>query len=238
MNLDGHPTGIKTFARYHHRRKSEPRMSQKKGYFISLEGVEGVGKSTVFQFMKTYLMEQGIDLVTTREPGGTPVAECIRDVLLQHHQEPMALDTEVLLMFASRAQNIATVIEPALNQHRWVLADRYVDASFAYQGGGRQMDMTRLQAIADWTVGSIMPDKTLLLDAPVEVGLERLKERGNKDRIEQETVEFFCRVRDTYLRLAANHPDRYTIIDATQPLIKVQQEVQAWLDALLVGEPT
>lgn len=207
-----------------------------KGYFISLEGVEGVGKSTVFQFMQTYLTEQGVDLVTTREPGGTPVAESIRDVLLRHHEEPMAIETEVLLMFASRAQNIAAVIEPALNQGRWVLADRYVDASFAYQGGGRQVDMARLQTIADWTIGSIMPNKTLLLDAPVEVGLQRLKERGNKDRIEQEAAEFFCRVREAYLQLAANDPDRYTIIDASQPLQAVQQAVQEWLAHLLVSE--
>ena len=208
-------------------------MKTKKGYFISLEGVEGVGKSTAFDFMRNYLISQGMDLTVTREPGGTEIAESIRQVLLHKHQEKMATDTEVLLMFASRAQNIEAVIKPALEQNQWVLADRFADASFAYQGGGRKVPLSRMQLMADWVLGSLQPDMTILLDAPVELGLQRVEARGQKDRIETEGVDFFERVRAVYLELAKQQPNRFRIVDATRTIVEVEQQLQQLLDPLI-----
>ncbi|MBV53256.1 MAG: dTMP kinase [Coxiellaceae bacterium] len=208
-------------------------MSTGIGYFISLEGVEGVGKSTAKTWIESFIRQHGIDLVVTREPGGTDVAEEIRQVLLDCHQEPLAIDTEVLLMYASRAQNIEQVIAPALAANQWVLADRFADASLAYQGGGRQVGQERMAIINEWVLKGLKPDLTILLDAPVEVGLERLQARGEKDRIEQESVSFFHRVRDTYLELATKDSERYRIVDATQSISAVEAQLKLILSPIV-----
>ena len=162
----------------------------KRGLFISVEGVEGVGKSTAIQFIGDFLSAHGIEWEHTREPGGTPIAEKIRSVLLADTQEPMTAMAELLLLFAGRAQNIANLIEPALAAGRWVVADRFVDASFAYQGGGRQLDLEKVEYLADWVLDGLWPDLTILLDAPVSLGLSRVDARGARDRIEKEGVAF------------------------------------------------
>ncbi len=208
-------------------------MTKQTGCFISLEGVEGVGKSTAMTWVEQYLRQHDIDLVVTREPGGTGIAERIRDVLLQSYDEPMAIDTEVLLMYASRAQNISQVIAPALARQQWVLADRFADASLAYQGGGRAVGQERMAIVNQWVLQDLKPDLTILLDAPVEVGLKRLQARGGKDRIEQEAVDFFQRVRETYLMLADQDPARYRLIDATQSLPNVEQQLKTVLDVVI-----
>ncbi len=208
-------------------------MNARTGYFISLEGVEGVGKSTAKTWIEGFIRQHGIDLVVTREPGGTEVAEQIRQVLLHSHQEPVAIDTEVLLMYASRAQNIHQVITPALAANQWVLADRFADASLAYQGGGREVGQERMTIINDWVLQGLKPDLTILLDAPVEVGLQRLEARGDKDRIEQESVHFFHRVRDAYLKLANDEPDRYRIVDATQSIAEVEEQLRRILEPII-----
>ena len=208
-------------------------MTKQTGCFISLEGVEGVGKSTAMTWVEQYLRQRDIDLVVTREPGGTGIAERIRDVLLQSYDEPMAIDTEVLLMYASRAQNISQVIAPALARQQWVLADRFADASLAYQGGGRAVGQERMAIVNQWVLQDLKPDLTILLDAPVEVGLKRLQARGGKDRIEQEAADFFQRVRETYLMLADQDPARYRLIDATQSLPDVEQQLKTVLDVII-----
>jgi len=189
-------------------------MTRTRGKFITVEGIEGVGKSTSILFLKDYLRKKGIDFIPTREPGGTPIAEKIRALLLDHHQEVMAEDTELLLFFAGRAQHIATVINPALAHGDWVLCDRFTDASYAYQSGGRGISEARLDILADWVQGDLQPDLTLLLVAPVEVALSRAKGRGAPDRIEVEKKEFFSKVQEAYLRRAKMFADRYKIIDA------------------------
>lgn len=201
--------------------------------FISLEGVEGAGKSTAMRAIQAFLTQHKLDYVLTREPGGTPVAEAIRHVLLSEHDEHMSRDTELLLMFATRAQNIANVIQPALQHNQWVVSDRFTDASFAYQGGGRGISLDRIEALAEWVQGDLWPDMTLLLDVPVELGLARMSNRGEKDRIEQEDVAFFERVRDTYLTCAKKYPDRYRVIDATQSIAHVAASIHQALEELL-----
>lgn len=198
---------------------------QKRGYFISLEGIEGVGKSTAIQYLHQYLQKQSIPVVLTREPGGTPIAEAIRAVLLGHHTEMMSSDTELLLMFAGRAQNISEVIVPALQQGQWVLSDRFTDASFAYQGGGRGVPLQHIIELSRWVQKGLQPDLTFLLDAPVEIGLQRMLSRGAKDRIELEGIDFFKRVRASYLELAAREPERFCVIDATQEISVVQSQL-------------
>lgn len=194
-------------------------------YFVSFEGIEGVGKSTAIKFFNAQLSLRHIDYVVNREPGGTEISENIRHVLLEHHLEPMYLDTELLLMFACRAQNIAQVIKPALQAGQWVVTDRFTDASYAYQGYGRGMPVSRIAELAEWVHGDLQPDITFLLDAPANIGIDRLKNRRSKDRIESERLEFFERVRQGYLTLAAAAPQRFRIIDATQSLADVQQQL-------------
>ncbi len=194
--------------------------------FITIEGIEGLGKSTITEYLQVLLAQQNIDFVLTREPGGTLIAEEIRQVLLTHHEEKMSSDTELLLMFAGRAQNIAQVILPALKRGQWVLSDRFTDASYAYQGGGRGISTQRIRQLEQWVQGDLQPDLTLLLDAPVEVGLQRLQSRGAKDRIELEGIAFFERTRAMYLQQAKKDPQRFCIIDAAQPLVAVQQQVE------------
>lgn len=185
-----------------------------RGRFISFEGIDGAGKSTQHAWLVEHLRQQGRTVVATREPGGTPLGEKLRSLLLA---EPMHLETEALLMFAARREHVAQVIEPALDRGDWVICDRFVDASFAYQGGGRGLDWGKLQALAQWVLGDLQPDLTLIFDAPVAVAQQRLHAAtANPDRFEQEQAAFFERVRAAYLRIAAEFPDRVRIIDATR----------------------
>jgi len=203
------------------------------GKFITLEGGEGVGKTTNLDFIQQYLSQQGIEVVVTREPGGTPFAEKIRDLLLMPNPgEHIAEDTELLLMFASRAQHLAQVIKPALKAGKWVLCSRFTDSSLAYQGGGRGIPLEKIQQLAQWVHGDCQPDLTLILDLPAGVGLERAKARDALDRIELEKIDFFERVRKTYLQLAQS-AGRYKLIDANVPLAQVQNQIRQHLDLLL-----
>lgn len=212
-------------------------MSEKKGCLITIEGTEGVGKSTIIRAMDQALQQQGVPTVLTREPGGTPMAESIRSVLLSDYAEPVQPLTEVLLAFAGRCQHVEQVIKPALARGSWVISDRFTDASWAYQGAGRGLPREKLQTLTDWVQGDCVPDLTVLLDAPVEIGLERMVARGAKDRIEQEGVEFFQTIRQAYLQMAKDNPDRYCVIDAAQPekqvvasmLQAVQSRWSQWL---------
>ena len=184
-----------------------------RGRFISLEGIDGAGKSTQHAWLVDYLRARGHTVVATREPGGTPLGEKLRALLLA---EPMHLETEALLMFAARREHLAQVIEPALARGDWVVCDRFVDASFAYQGGGRGLSWTNLEDLATWVVGALQPDLTLIFDAPVAIAQQRLHAATSKpDRFEQEQAAFFERVRAAYLRIAAENPDRVRLIDAT-----------------------
>lgn len=203
----------------------------KPGKFITLEGGEGSGKTTNLEFIQSYLESQNIEVVVTREPGGTPFAEEIRDVLLKHHDETVASDTELLLMFASRAQHLAELIKPAIAAGKWVLCSRFTDSSYAYQGAGRGIDPKRIEVLENWTHGDFQPDLTFFFDLSVEVGMARAKERAELDRIEVEQLDFFERVRQAYLDRAAQH-DRYRVIDASVSLQEVQTQIQTILTNL------
>jgi dTMP kinase len=201
-----------------------------KAFFITIEGIEGVGKSTAVQFIKNFLQTKKIDFIVSREPGGTLIAEQIRQVLLTPNpSEQLLPKTELLLMFAARVQHIAHVIRPALQDNKWVICDRYVDASYAYQGGGRGIDFSQIQQLDSLVTEGLLPDMTILLDAPPAIGLERAKHRGPQDRIEQEKIDFFERVRAGYLRRAELDPARFQIIDATQSLEAVQNRLAGLL---------
>src|SRR3990167_6913411 len=204
------------------------------GYFISIEGIEGVGKSTALQFIQNRLDSAGISYVVTREPGGTPIAEAIRTVLLKHYNEMMSPDTELLLMFAGRAQNIAQVILPALRRGEWVLSDRFTDASFAYQGGGRGIHRDHIWELAKWVQADLWPDVTFLLDVPVSVGLGRVNSRGAKDRIETEGLDFFERVRQSYLELAKGAPNRICVVDADRTVDEVKRDILSYIEPMLI----
>jgi len=204
-----------------------------RGMLISIEGGEGAGKSTVLHAVRDLLVDRGLDVVLTREPGGTACGEAIRDILLDPEGQPCA-ETELLLMFAARAQLVAEVIRPAIGRGEAVLTDRFTDASFAYQGGGRGIEMGLIAELERWAAG-IRPDLTLLLDVGVSVGLARARSRGTAlDRIENEQVEFFERVRAVYLARAAAEPQRFRIIDASEPpeavLAAVTSALNSWLD--------
>ncbi len=198
--------------------------------FITVEGGEGVGKSSNIAFILSYLKDKGIDVVPTREPGGTELSEKIRDVLLDAKNKSMVSDTELLLMFAARAQHLAVLIKPSLKKGKWVLCDRFTDATYAYQGGGRGIPMQRIAILEDWVQGELRPDLTILLDLPVEIGMQRASERSVPDRIEQEKTHFFEAVRQSYLKMAVESPQRYRVIDASQTLEQVQKDIAAVLD--------
>jgi len=200
-----------------------------KGKFITVEGIEGVGKTTNIDFIHHQLLAAGHDVVLTREPGGTPLGEAIRGLLLDPEYTGMDSTCELQLMFAARAEHLAKVVWPALQQGRWVLCDRFTDATYAYQGGGRGIDAGRIAQLEQWVQGDFRPDLTLLLDVPVEVGLARAGTRGELDRFEQEQVAFFERVRQCYLAMASEHAGRYRVVDASRSL----QQVQAQLAELL-----
>lgn len=203
------------------------------GLFITLEGPEGAGKSTNREYLAARLREQGIDVLLTREPGGTPLAERVRELLLAPSEEPMASDTELLLVFAARAQHLAQVIVPALQRGAVVLCDRFTDATYAYQGGGRGLDVERIALLEHFVQGTMRPDLTLVFDLPVEVGLSRAAARGRLDRFEQEGRDFFEAVRATYLQRANAEPARYRILDAAQSLEAVQRDLDGLLPQLL-----
>lgn len=204
-----------------------------KGRFITVEGVEGAGKSTIVNFIHEQLLANDIPCVVTREPGGTPIAEEIRQILLNKHDEMMCPDTEVLLMFAGRAQHISQVILPALQRGQWVISDRFTDASFAYQGGGRGVSLAHIRELAAWVQGDLQPDCTVLMDLPIDVAFSRLNSRGAMDRIESEGVAFFERVRDRYLIRARKYPERFRVVNADQALEMVKQDVLKALQPLL-----
>jgi len=204
-----------------------------RGLFITVEGTEGVGKSTNIACLTEALRARGVDLVVTREPGGTAIGETIRDLLLRVGDAPMCAETELLLIFAARAQHLDEVVRPALDAGRWVLSDRFTDATYAYQGGGRGLDNTFIQQLENLVQGELRPDVTVLLDVEVEVGLARARQRGDLDRIEKEHRVFFERVRERYLELAESSSGRYRIIDAGQSLDSIEQKLTALSDELL-----
>ncbi len=205
----------------------------KRGKFITIEGGEGVGKSTNIQFIADYLGQRGIECIVTREPGGTPLAEEIREVLIATRDEPVVSETELLLMFAARAQHLLSKILPAMVSGKWVVCDRFTDATYAYQSGGRGVSEEKVSLLENFVQGNVRPDLTLLLDAPIEIGMARARNRGALDRFETEQTAFFQRVRDNYLRRAAESPERFKIVDATQSLSDVQRSISVHLDKAL-----
>ncbi|ODS25118.1 dTMP kinase [Candidatus Endobugula sertula] len=202
----------------------------KRGKFITIEGTEGVGKSTNIEFIKEYLVRQGIPLLLTREPGGTPLAEEIREMLLKRRDEKMDESTELLLIFAARSQHLQQVILPALKGGRWVLSDRFTDATYAYQGGGRGLNISLITDLEERIQGELRPDLTLLLDIDVKLGLERAGRRGELDRFENEQLPFFEKVRKAYLKRIQESPDRCMVIDASPSLRVVQESIKKVLE--------
>ena len=207
-----------------------------RGKLITVEGGEGVGKSTNLAFIQQQLESVGIDLVVTREPGGTEVAEKIRQLLLTPSDEPICELSELLLVFAARAQHVEQLIKPALERGAWVLCDRFIDATYAYQGGGRAMDLSVIAALEQMVLRDIKADMTLLLDLPVDVGMARARARAELDRFEQEQLSFFEAVRAAYLARAKADPGRVAVIDAAPALEQVQQQIAVALQKLGVGQ--
>ncbi len=202
--------------------------------FITLEGIEGVGKSTVAKCIHQFLEQHGVRHIMTREPGGTEIAESIRGLLLQHYQESMDSDTELLLMFAARAQHLSAVIRPMLSKGFWVVSDRFTDASYAYQGGGRQIKFERIQMLEQYVHPHEQPDLTFLLTAPVELALKRARGRDHTiDRFEKETLEFFERAQNAYLSRAQADPKRFFIVDSSLDLKIVIQQIELKLAELI-----
>jgi dTMP kinase len=198
------------------------------GKFITFEGIDGAGKSTHIAFVSDYIRQRGVELVSSREPGGTPLGEKLRDLVLH---EKMHLETEALLMFASRREHIAQVIAPALERGAWVISDRFTDASFAYQGGGRGMSLAKLEGLEQWVHPALQPDLTLLFDVPLAVARARLDATRELDKFEQEKADFFAATRNEYLRRAAQFPQRFRVIDSTQSIAAIQLQIAAILDA-------
>jgi len=202
-----------------------------RGLFITLEGGEGAGKSTSLAFVREFLEQAGKHVVVTREPGGTPLGEKIRELLL-HGREGMQVDTELLLMFAARAEHMAQIIRPALAEGAFVVCDRFTDATYAYQGGGRGVPEARIRALEDWAQQGLRPDLTLLLDIPVKQGLGRAGQRSVPDRFEREKNDFFERVRNRYLADAASEPQRIRVIDASGDIPAVQAQLRKVLEEI------
>jgi dTMP kinase len=192
------------------------------GKFITFEGIDGAGKSTHLSFVASLLHDHGHTVITTREPGGTPLGEQLRSLLLK---EKMHLETEALLMFASRREHLAQVIEPALVRGDWVVSDRFTDASFAYQGGGRGLDRRKLEMLEQWVHPHLQPDLTLLFDVPLELARARLNKSRELDRFEQEQADFFAATQAEYRRRAAQFPHRFRVIETIKPINEVNQEI-------------
>jgi dTMP kinase len=203
-----------------------------RGRFITLEGIEGVGKSTNLRFIAGCLRESGRAVVVTREPGGTAVAERIRRLLLDADADPVPPMSELLLMFAARSAHVAGVIRPALDRGQWVVCDRFTDASYAYQGGGRGLPESAIATLEALVQGDLRPDLTILLDADWAATKARRADRPASDRFEQEGQEFFARVRATYLARASSEPGRIRVVDATAPLVQVQSQIRKVLSKL------
>ncbi len=200
-----------------------------KACFITVEGIEGVGKSTNIEFIQSWLEQQNISFVTTREPGGTELGEQLRNLLL--HGGQVCSDAELLMMFAARAQHLEQLIKPALANGKWVICDRFTDSTFAYQGGGRELNIENISMLEKLVHADLQPDATLLLDAPVEVGRARAAKRSAADRIEAEDLVFFNRVRDMVLNRAKQF-ERFNVIDASAPLDQVQASIALILQSL------
>jgi len=200
-----------------------------KAKFITFEGVDGAGKSTHLAWFTDALRQRGIDLVLTREPGGTPLGEKLREILLH---EPMHAETEAMLMFAARREHLEQVIRPALEQGTWVVSDRFSDASFAYQGGGRGVSIAKLEQLERWVQDDLQPDLTLLFDIPIEVARQRLASNASLDRFELEQGEFFERVRQAYLARAAKKPQRFIVIEAEKSISEVKQKLSEVISTL------
>jgi dTMP kinase len=195
-----------------------------RGKFITFEGIDGAGKSTHIRYVGELIRARGVELVSSREPGGTPLGEKLRELVLH---ESMHLETEALLVFASRREHIAQVIEPALARGAWVISDRFTDASFAYQGGGRGLELVKLDTLANWVHPELWPDLTILFDVPLEVARARLDATRQLDRFEQEKAGFFLAARNEYLRRAAQEPRRFRVIDSTQPIEAIRVQLAA-----------
>ncbi len=206
-------------------------MTNNKAMFITLEGSEGVGKTTSLNFVKGFVESLGHKVLVTREPGGTPLAEEIRNVLLAERDETVNTDTELLLMFAARCQHVEQVIKPALSQGTWVICDRFVDASYAYQGGARGLGFDRIAELEQWALKTFKPELTILLDMSVKEGIARTKKRGKADRFETEKIEFYEKIRQAYLKRAKQEPTRIQIIDAAPEQELVQQSLKAVLQS-------
>ena len=204
-----------------------------RGRLITLEGVEGTGKSTQLDFVANYLREHGQKVLCTREPGGTPVGEKIRSILLANELPSMDAETELMLMFAARTEHVNKVIEPALHAGTWVVSDRFYDASYAYQGFGRNVPLERIDELRSISIGDLKPDLTILLDVSLEVSAQRVAVRGNQDRFENEQHEFHTKVRNGYLQLAKSHKDRIHVVDATKSVSAVQADIKKILDNLI-----
>ncbi|MFM7012399.1 MAG: dTMP kinase [Betaproteobacteria bacterium] len=205
-------------------------MTIKRGLFLTLEGVDGAGKSTHVQWMVDTLTSRGVKVLCTREPGGTPIGEKLRELLLH---ESMTLECETLLMFAARAEHVRSVIEPALASGSWVVCDRFTDATFAYQGGGRELGTAKIEALERWVHPDLQPDVTWLFDVPLGVARERLNRTRDKDRFEQEADTFFLRTRQVYLDRAASQAQRFRVIDSTQPINVIRTELSQQLNQLI-----
>jgi dTMP kinase len=196
-----------------------------RGRFITVEGVEGVGKSTQLGFLHEHLQAAGHDVLMTREPGGSDLAEALRAVLLDPRHAGMTPDAELLLVFAARADHLARRVLPALEAGRWVVSDRFTDATYAYQGGGRGIPSQRIEILEQWVQGSLRPDRVLVLDLPPGLGADRVAARGSRDRFEREPSDFFHRVRDAYLARARAAPQRYRVIDASGTVAQVRMRM-------------
>lgn len=206
--------------------------NEKRGRFVTVEGIEGAGKSSHIEAMRAHLETQGIRVRMTREPGGAPLSESIRELLLDPRNSGMNADTELLLVFAARAEHLAKVIRPSLEAGEWVLCDRFTDATYAYQGGGRGIDPARIAALEDWVQGTLRPDLVILLDIDPEAGLARAALRSDKDRFEQENMAFFHRARKNYLQRAEAAPRRYRIIDSSADRELVREQILTVLETL------
>jgi len=201
------------------------------GRFITIEGTEGVGKTTNIEYIKQWLDARNVSFTNTREPGGTPLAEEIRELLLSNRDETVSSTAELLMMFAGRAQHLDQLIKPQLEKGNWVLCDRFTDATYAYQGAGREMGYDLIASLESMVQGTLRPDLTLILDIPVEVGLKRAGKRSKPDRFELEKTDFFNRVRQSYLSMAEQSPERYKVIDASKSLPEVQQQISDTLNS-------
>ena len=204
-----------------------------KGRFITVEGGEGVGKSTNIDFLCDLVRRHSLKVLRTREPGGTPTAERIRELLLEHGDEPLPHTAELLLFFAARSLHVENLIRPALEAGTWVICDRFTDTTRAYQGAGRGLDRERIETLARWVHPGLAPDLTLLLDAPDTIGLGRAERRGEADRMESEARHFHGKVREGYLQLAAAEPDRIVVIDASRALTDVQADIERAMQRLI-----